>query len=1144
MLTTAQQEAIAVDGDVLVMAGAGTGKTHTLVERCVERLLCGKCSLEEILVVTFTEAAATEMRHRIRARLEAESKIRPADTHLAEQIALLDTAHISTLHSFCLQLVRRNFHVLGIDPQIVVLDEGEARLLADEALGEVLREHYAARPGFSTDVLNLIQQYGRGSELPVRKLILRLHHYLQTLPDPKHWLEGQLAMFNQSEANQWRSWLLEALPSWRNLWLSVLRNQPRENTKALACASILSNLTNRETRENVAERLQELAQIDAQWPKRKQPLYRKLLKPFFEEVEFLHSLVAKSGANDPLMEDWSWVRSEMITLLLLAQEFGEHFASAKRELGVVDFHDLEQFALRLLWNAETGGSTAIAQQWRGKLRFVFVDEYQDINSAQDKIIEALSRDGAAANRFLVGDVKQSIYRFRLADPRIFQNYARDWSQPESPARTIPLTDNYRSREGILNFINSLFSSLMREEMGGVRYDEDAWLRFGDSEGRLPFRVAAGASPKVELHLRLKGKVDSLSNDGNEEENGSSMGTAFADLAEAEKEARLIGLRLREFREHKYTVWDDKLRQFRPAGWRDMVVLLRSPANKAESFAKEFSRLGIPLQVSRGGFYDSTEVTDLLSLLILLDNPMQDVPTLAVLRSPFVGLSLDELAAVRLADGKGNFWKAVRRFHHAERNHPSWSRVHRFLEHYSRWRRLAREASLSQCLETVLSETHYEAWLLTQARGDQRHANVQRLLMLTRQFDQFRRHGLLRFLRFIEAQRDAAIDEEPATIEAEDAVRLMSIHQSKGLEFPVVVVADLGKAFNFVDQRDDIILDEKYGLCPQVKPPETEQRYPSLAHWLAARRQKQEALGEELRLLYVALTRARDVLVLVGSVASKTFREKWPEQFAEGLSTQQLLSAHCYLDWLAGWLAEDSRSAMTSGEGQTERLKWKVYDDSQDSLARASRTESEFQPVAEKSVSDQVTLAANKVDPQAIENLRETLQWEYPFQAATREPAKTSVSALRRRVPAEAEEEAQVAKFAVSQSSFARHDPVAGALTAVEIGTAHHRFLQFFDFTKPAERHVFLAEATRLEKARVLSAAEREALDVPALCAFWKSEVGQRIRGQAANVHRELEFTARFSPEDLRAIELYPNAGAMGEEFVVVQGVVDLAVILP
>ena len=202
MLTTVQQKAIAAEGDVLVMAGAGTGKTQTLVERCIERLLRGQCSLEEILVVTFTDAAATEMRQRIRSRLEGESKHRPADRHLAEQIALLDAAHISTLHSFCLQLVRRNFHVLGIDPQIVVLEEGEARLLAEEALEEILREHYAGKPGFSTDVLNLIQQHGRGSELPVRALILRLHHYLQTLPNPKRWLEGQLAMFNQSEPNQ------------------------------------------------------------------------------------------------------------------------------------------------------------------------------------------------------------------------------------------------------------------------------------------------------------------------------------------------------------------------------------------------------------------------------------------------------------------------------------------------------------------------------------------------------------------------------------------------------------------------------------------------------------------------------------------------------------------------------------------------------------------------------------------------------------------------------------------------------------------------------------------------------------------------------------------------------------------------------
>jgi len=380
----------------------------------------------------------------------------------------------------------------------------------------------------------------------------------------------------------------------------------------------------------------------------------------------------------------------METLLCAAGEFTQRFTDIKRELGLADFQDLEQHVLRLLWNFEAGEPTPVALQWRERLRFIFVDEYQDINAAQDKIIEAISRPAPDANRFLVGDVKQSIYRFRLANPSIFQVYARTWRGEQGTA--VPLKENFRSREGILTFANSLFSLLMRPEAGGVTYDAEAHLEAGTpcKFGNAP----AGAEPvPVELHLRLKTDAghEELAND-NEELSDQP------ELEEADKEARVVAARLNELHASRYPVWDDAADAFRPVEWRDMAILLRSPSGKAESYAKVFGSLGLPLLVARGGFYNSSEIRDLLSVLEILDNPLQDVPALAVFRSPLLGLNARELSALRLAARGTRFWTAVVRWHRAPNDPVLFAKVDPFLRRYREWRKLARQASLSRCLE--------------------------------------------------------------------------------------------------------------------------------------------------------------------------------------------------------------------------------------------------------------------------------------------------------------------------------------------------------------------------------------------------------------------------------------------------------------
>ena len=1142
-MTSSQQAALTARGNVLVMAGAGTGKTHTLVERCCSLLLEGDCSLDEILMVTFTEAAAAEMRKRIRARLAeeiSESADAQLNRRLEEQLALLDTARICTLHSFCLRLVREHFHDerLRLDPEFVVLTQEQVYQWRNKALDELLESHYGGESVEARAFQRFVVDQAGGIEGRVRDLIWQVHSYSRSLADPAGWFEEQLAIFAEPEPLLWRRWLKEGFAEWYQLWFRELK-QFCDVPNVADCSNALSVVKKNAELQEIGEALNKVrAAYDCKWPRGSVGKVRDQIEDFFSDAAFLASLIPGPNGEDPLAEDWQWSRGHMQTLLRLAREFGELFDGMKRESGGVDFTDLEQFALRLLWDSRNNGPTSLAQECRTRLKFVFVDEYQDINNAQDTILRAISREGAQANRFLVGDVKQSIYRFRLADPKIFQAYKKLWSGPERAGQTIALSDNFRSREMLLDFVNSVFALLMREEVGGVSYDVEAQLKFGAPEKRARLSRSADPLPRVEIHLRTKTR-DEAAGGQNANGNGNEAGSDLTDLDEIEKEARLVAFQLRRLHREKVQIWDNEEEVFRAVEWRDMVVLLRSPRNKAEIYAREFNRAGVPLHVKRESFYSATEVSDLLSLLQLLDNPMQDLPFLAVLRSPLAGLSMDELAMVRAGQYEDRFWTAVLKFcaggqrFSGETGEIAASanlKLRKFLKSFDVWRRHAREGALSDCVRRILDETHYESLILAGERGDERLANVNRLLRLLRQFDPYQRQGLLRFLRFVEAQRDAQAEEEPASPAATDAVRLFSIHQSKGLEFPVVAVADLGKTFNFSDLHAEILLDAELGLCPRVVPPNINARYPSLPYWLGQRRQKKELLGEELRLLYVAMTRARERLLLIGSVTAKQFETRWSGDGEAG--TMALSGARSYADWLGMWFAKNCAATADGRDcGETTFCNWRVHDGA--GLVESS--------VGEEGSKEKAVVRLNNAE---VERLRQRLSMAYPFAAATSEPAKTSVSALRRRAMEYSEQDEAVDFFRLREK---RTRKPRSKYSGAEIGTVHHRFLERVSFERVGTAKDLRTEAERIVNEGVLSREELDWLNFYSLLEFWSSELGLQIRANVECVQRELAFTARFSPAEL--IELAPgpktsDAGAMADEFVVVQGVVDLAVILP
>jgi len=1080
-LTPAQIQAIEARGNVIVVAGAGTGKTSTLVERCVALLNEG-CSIESVLMVTFTEAAAAEMRHRLRVRLAEAAAQAPAERAewWHEQVALLDTASICTLHSFCLQLLRENFHLLGIDPTVRILDEQQTRPLIETALDESLEPHFTGTEQISIEVRELINRYGQGETERIRTLVLKLHRYAQTLPAPATWFDSQLAAFAETNADRSRGWLQEELLSWTETWLPELERAGDVDNLA-RCARALRSLR-AGVSADVSALLAEVCAADAtDWPKKQKTKLREPFIKFFEEADFLASQFADNG----LSEDWDNVRAPLGALLVLTQDFGTRFAAAKRDLGGIDFADLEQFSLQLLWDT-AGRLTSVANEWCARFEHVFVDECQDINAAQDAILRALSRNGEKLNRFLVGDVKQSIYQFRLARPALFRGYEAQWKDGKSGQRIL-LAENFRSVPQIITFVNELFGPLMRNDIGGVEYEA---LQAGRIDNvAVPDEANSAATARqVEFCLIPKGEAEAEERPDESEEGNDS---APEDLLAIEREARMVALRLRAMREAGMEIWDKEAKVRRRVAWRDMAVLLRSPKSRIEAFAKEFHKCGVPLQAARGGFLQSTEISDLLSLLRLLDNPLQDIPLLAVLRSPLVAMTLDELAEVRIVSKEQRFWGAIQEFHRTVASRrgddavgttvrSGWEKLDWFLQRFDVWRNLSRQVSLSQCLEKALQDSHYEAVIAAGERGAERAANIRKFITTVRQYDPYQRQGLFRFLKFVDALDAAEQDIEPAPVPSQDAVRLMSIHQSKGLEFPVVVVACLGGLFNVRDLSANILLDEEYGLCAKAVQPETGVRHPTLAYWLAARRQRRQVMGEELRLLYVAMTRARDCLVLTATATKKEY-DAWEPEEQRTFTNREILKARCPLDWLMLWLPtvtrmEDWRDLpapageIPSEGGVGKFLSWKIC-----------RGQMPL-PEISKEVSGSVA-GTPVVIVDAVKRVKERINWQYAHNLAIGVTAKTTVTALRRKAAELSDEDAKPWVF--SKQSRPRETGPKPGLAATEVGTLHHRFLQNMSLAGACDAAELRAQLAGMTARGVFTATEAAALDVAALSEFWR-----------------------------------------------------------
>ncbi len=885
--TKEQRRVIELEGrNLLVSAAAGSGKTAVLVERIIGMVTkkSHPVDIDRLLIVTFTNAAAAEMRERIGLALADALDRQPDNLHLQRQQTLLHHAQITTIHSFCLYVIRNYFHRVEMEPDFRVADEGELKLLRSDVLDQVLEHYYQeAKPEF----LALSETIATGkTDQPLKEAILRLFSFAMSYPWVEEWLEGCKAPFHVQGMEAF-----EALPMTKSL-LGYLKNLSAQWARQLGqCVQISLMPDGPQSYAALLQAEQEaLGKIPAcitfeEYYKAvravsfgRLPALRKFAGDVAkkERVQKMRNEVKASvkkiteqfffQSPAQTMEDLAKSRPAADMLIEVTLAFMQAFAQKKREKNMLDFNDLEHFALKILVDGKTHEPTRTAKELRRNYEEIMIDEYQDSNNVQETILRAVSKEAEGGhNIFMVGDVKQSIYRFRMARPELFMEKYGTYTLEDSPNQRVDLHKNFRSRPEVLGTANDIFSKLMDRDIGNITYDEQAAL--------YPGAVYPQGEPGM---FDTRFLVVEPSEDDK-------------DLKAADLEARAVGMEIHRMMDEQL-VKDEAQGEkdaLRPLRYGDIVILLRSLGSVADSFVKTLNEMGIPTRATAGtGYFSAPEVQTALHLLKLVDNPRQDIPMAAVLSSPIVGLGKEDLAALRVQFPQETFYQAVLHYMPQAGTQQEEAggvrlcaeakqRLQKFLRLLQKYRKKVSYTPIHQLLYEILEESGYKAYVYALPGGEIKKANLEMLAEKAIAYENTSYRGLFHFIRYMEKLQKYEVDFPLADGEgARDAVRIMSIHKSKGLEFPVVFVSGLGKTFNSQDAREKVVLHPSLGIGMDVLDIKRRLRTPGFTRQVLARQVSMENLGEELRVLYVALTRAKEKLILTGVLGKA--REKLKE----------------------------------------------------------------------------------------------------------------------------------------------------------------------------------------------------------------------------------------------------------------------------
>lgn len=1125
--TEEQRQAMdAKDSDLLIAAAAGSGKTAVLVERIIRKLLRDGQEIDRLLVVTFTNAAASEMRQRIGAAIAKELEKAPQDLHLQNQMAFLPRADIKTIHAFCLQVIREYYHLLEIDPKVRTADPAEIKLLQKEVLEDLFETLYAAED--SQWFFDLLETFSSSTkDTPLKELVMQIYTFAESSPNPKRLLQEMteslfLAEGETVDACRWFPLIRQgaettaeyAFYQLKKAWLMADEGEFGGYHKLLknevaAVEGFATALQKSYAEWRLAYLMIDFARLPAYRGEEKETAERiKLLRN--EAKDALKKLQESLFAYSPEMQADLVRRMYPVAkgLAKLTGLFMNAFAAAKREKNIIDFHDYEQFALQILVN-EDGTPTAAAAELRQRYDEIMIDEYQDSNPVQERILSAVSGETEGRNnRFMVGDVKQSIYRFRQAMPELFQEkYRRYPAETGQKERKIVLSKNFRSRKNVLDGVNFIFRQIMQKDFGGIVYDEAAALHAGRSFPE-PEWEQSGAN---ELLLIATAEAED-----------SELTEELKELDRRQVEATAIAARIRRLMESGYQVLDKETERYRPLRYGDIAILLRSMKNWSSVLDDVFGRAGIPYYAETAeGYFEVPEVETMLNLLRLLDNPRQDIPLLSVLHSPIYSLSADELMQIRLMGGKGAYYDCLQLYLQEGENADLRERLSAFAADLAHWRAEVRNFSLQELLRLLYRETGYYDYLSVTAGGALRQANLRLLLEKAEQYEKGSHKGLFYFIRYVEDMKTAEAETSSAKLPAENEERMqvMTIHKSKGLEFPVVFVADMGKTFNEMDMRNAVLLHQKWGCGMDFTDIEKRVSYHTLAKRALAEALKEENLAEEMRVLYVALTRAKEKLILTGTVKDleKAFL-KWGSTAdcdTTLLPASRLRRARSYLDWvMPAYLRHPARKPLAAEWEIPERFLFPA-EESEWQFTCLTKEEALREAAQEERLAEeQRELFANRESPAALtdegQEVFRVLSWQYPHGRETKLPAKLSISEIKRKYQEEMTGEIVTSAYReMKLPDFAQR----GRLSSAQMGTAMHTFMEEADFRREytwAEIEVLTAELVQRGR---LTAEEGKYLRKKELLQFFTSTLAKRMRA-AERIEKERPFSVLLQPKEL------------------------------
>lgn len=1144
--TNEQQAAIDSRGQTLLLsAAAGSGKTAVLVERIIRRLLDKEYPIDitELLVVTFTKAAAAEMRDRIgTALMKALSETK--DPRVERQLALLPSAQISTLHAFCQHVIRKYFYTIDLDPAFSIAGEEELNLLRRQVLEDVFLSYYEDDEKASI-LYPLADMFGsdRGDDI-LMDTVSRMYTYARSLAWPEHWLKEAARAYDVApdaviDDMVWAGPIKDAvrriLEEDAHLYDGVLYHLRQREAFAPACDTFVAeqaalrqaaqarswNDLSRFVRAIDFPRLKSLRKLSdddkAVWERCK-----KVRDDVKKDVIKTLQSVYFSATPEEWLDGMRAMKPVMDGLVTLTLDFAKAYGAAKKEKGWIDFSDLEHFCLQILLAPDASPEhpvpSAAAEELRSQYEEVFIDEYQDTNGVQELITRLVSGED---NRFMVGDIKQSIYRFRLADPTLFLEKYQSFSRDEKAVQhCIDLGRNFRSVPVVLDVVNAVFSRAMTAEAAGMDYGEREKL------------YAGRQAPDDERWIGGPVEVDIVPTPSDEEDDDGS--TAF------EKECRFIAGRIGELlASGRMAARKDGTLE--PLSYRHIVVLLRSMAGKADVLIQALQEGGIPSYAEQsGGYFAAVEVQVMLALLRCIDNPEQDLAMAAVLRSPLVGLDETALAGVRLA-GDGTLWQNLPAFVASLPDGVDEKEdLQQFMAAFDSWRTYSRRHGVAELLQRLYDDTAYVDFVGAMPGGDVRQANLKALYDRARQYEEAGFRGLFRYLQLMDKMKEDGLDLAPAKVvsEKEDVVRIMSIHKSKGLEFPVVFVADMGKAFNRRDTQDQILFHNRLGIGLKQYDPEWRISYPTLIWSGIAAQLRWEGTAEEERILYVAMTRARDQLILTGH--SSHIDRDW-QRWTSHLNPAQ---AKSYFDWvmpaaLAPFGAKADADYARPGAAWQDAV-WQVR------IAKAVPAGTVEEGAYDGEPRLEALRRGDLTGTPVPSWLDEQLSWQYAYPQAVRTAAKFSVSEVKRRYQElhsdELQDEAALSVPAAAvippapgeDDAFAALPPwLAGeeaAVSGAQRGTALHKALQYITPAADQTTATLRREIDAFVRQGLLSREEAKLVYVPVLAAFCQSDIGRRM-AESPELHREYPFTVLLAGGD-------PLPETETGEQILIQGVID------